>query len=72
MRQSKLEKQWSDLATNYNVSAKEYFTVLRLAILHVDGVWEESSYKVANYDKSDEVYKFAIEIIKLWGGEKDV
>ncbi len=67
------EEKYSILATDYAVSARKYFMILRLAILHVDGVWEESSYKVANYDKSDEVYKCAIEIINtLYKGEENV
>ena len=53
------------LTTEYSISAREYFEVLRLAILHVDGVWEDTSYKVVKHEKSDEVYKCAIKILNL-------
>lgn len=53
------------LTTEYSISAREYFEILRLAILHVDGVWEDTSYKVVKHEKSDEVYKCAIRILKL-------
>lgn len=59
------------LATEYSISAREYFEILRLAILHVDGVWEDTSYKVATYEKSDEVYKCAIRILNLLHHETD-
>lgn len=53
------------LTTEYSISAREYFEILRLAILHVDGVWEDTSYKVATYEKSDGVYKCAIKILNV-------
>lgn len=53
------------LATEYSISAREYFEILRLAILHVDGAREDTSYKVATYEKSEEVYKCAIKILNL-------
>lgn len=53
------------LTTEYSISAREYFEILRLAILHVDGVWEDTSYKVATHKKSNEVYKCAIEILNV-------
>lgn len=61
------------LTTKYSTSAREYFEILRLAILHVDGVWEDTSYKVVKHEKGDEVYKCAIEILNtLYKGEKNV
>lgn len=53
------------LTTEYSISAREYFEILRLAILHVDGVWEDTSYKVVKHEKSDEVYKCATRILNL-------
>lgn len=53
------------LTTEYSISAMKYFEVLRLAILHVDKVWEDTSYKVVTHEKSDEVYKCAIEILNV-------
>lgn len=61
------------LTTEYSISAREYFEILRLAILHVDGAWEDTSYKVMKHEKSDEVYKCAIEILNtLHKGEENV
>ena len=56
--------KYNILTAEHSVSAREYFEILRLAILHVDGVWEDTSYKVVKHEKSDEVYKCAIEILK--------
>lgn len=53
------------LTTEYSISAREYFEILRLAILHVNGAWEDTSYKVMKHEKSDEVYKCAIEILNV-------
>lgn len=51
------------LTTMYSISAREYFEILRLAILHVDGAWEDTSYKIMKYKKSDKVYECAIRIL---------
>lgn len=59
------------LATEYSLSAREYFEILRLAILHVDKVWEDTSYKVTQHKMSDEVYKCAIKIINVLYKEND-
>lgn len=59
------------LATEYALSAREYFEILRLAILHVDKAWEDTSYKVVKHEKSDEVYKCAIKIINVLYKEND-
>lgn len=53
------------LATKYSLPAREYFEILRLAILHVDKAWEDTSYKVVKHEKSDEVYKCAIEVLNV-------
>lgn len=57
--------QYDILATEYSISAREYFEILRLAILHVDGVWEDTSWKVVKHEMSEEVYKCAIKILNL-------
>lgn len=59
----KYSDKYDILTTEYSTSAREYFEILRLAILHVDGAWEDTSYKVMKHEKSDEVYKCAIEIL---------
>lgn len=58
-----MEQKFNDLTTEYSVSAREYFYVLRLAIYHVDGVATDKSIDVARYEKSDEVYRVAINIL---------
>lgn len=58
------EQIFNDLTCEYCTSAREYFMVLRLAILHITGDYLEKSHEIALYDKSDEVYKLAIRILK--------
>ena len=58
-----MEQKFNDLTTEYSVSAREYFYVLRLAIYHVDGVATDKSIDVVRYKKSDEVYRVAINIL---------
>ena len=58
-----MEQKFNDLTTEYSVSAREYFYVLRLAIYHVDGVATDKSIDVARHKESDEVYKVAINIL---------
>ena len=58
-----MEQKFNDLTTEYSVSAREYFYVLRLAIYHIDGVATSTSLEVAQYDKSTEVYRCACNIL---------
>ena len=58
------EQIFNDLTCEYCTSAREYFMVLRLAILHTTGDYLEKSHEIALYDKSDEVYRLAIRILK--------
>lgn len=57
-------KIFDDLTLEYCTSAREYFMVLRLAILHITGDYLEKSHEIAQYNKSDEIYKLAIKILK--------
>ncbi len=59
-----METKYNKLTAKYNVSAREYFYILRLAIYHIDGVKTDSSYEVAQYNKSDEVWDCAVKILK--------
>ena len=63
------EQIFDDLTREYGTSVREYFMVLRLAIYHITGDYLEKSYEIAQYDKSDEVYRSAIRILKVlkWG-----
>lgn len=58
------EQIFNDLTCEYCTSAREYFMVLRLAILHITGDYLEKSHEIALYDKSDEVYRLSIRILK--------
>lgn len=58
------EQIYNDLTCEYCTSAREYFMVLRLAILHITGDYLEKSYEIAQYKKTGEIYKLAIRILK--------
>ena len=58
-----MEQEYSSLAERYAISAREYFYTLRLAIYHVDGAKTDTSYEVAQYKKSPEVYWVACNIL---------
>lgn len=58
------EQIYNHLTGEYGTSAREYFMVLRLAILHITGDYLEKSYEIAQYQKTDEIYKLAIRILK--------
>lgn len=60
----KHEEKYDMLATEYAISAREYFMILRLAIYHIDGVNKETAYEITQYSKSNEVYRCACEILK--------
>ena len=58
------EQIFNDLTCEYCTSAREYFIILRLAILHITGNYLEKSHEIAQYQKTDEIYKLAIRILK--------
>lgn len=66
----KYSDKYDILTTEHSISAREYFEILRLAILHVDGAWEDTSWKVVKHEKNAEVYKCAIEILNTLYKEK--
>ena len=57
-------EKYDILTTKYEISARLYFGILRLAILYVDGENLNSSYEICQYNKSKEVYKCAIKLLK--------
>ena len=59
-----MEQQYTKLTEKYNISARKYFWVLRLAIYHVDGEDLGTSLEVTRYPKSNEIYKVACRILK--------
>lgn len=59
-----MEKEYNKLAGGYQISAREYFYTLRLAIYHVDGKKTDSSYEISQYPKSAEVYEVACRLLK--------
>ena len=65
-----MEELYNKLTEEYATSAREYFMVLRLAIYHITGENLESSYKIAQYEKTEEIYKLAIKILKAINNNK--
>lgn len=65
-----MEQRYDKLSEKYQIPAREYFWVLRLAIYHVDGKQLDSSYEVAQYGKSNEVYEVACKILTALYEEK--
>ena len=65
-------EKYDVLTTKYSVPAREYFMILRLAIYHTDGENLETSYKITQYDISNEAYESACKILEaLYGKEKE-
>lgn len=58
------EQIFDDLTREYCTSAREYFMVLRLAILHITGKFLEKAYEIAQFEKTDEIYVMAIRLLK--------
>ena len=65
-----MEELYNKLTREYATSVREYFMVLRLAIYHITGENLESSYKIAQYEKTEEIYKLAIKILKAINNNK--
>lgn len=66
-----MEETYNRLTEYYSVSARKYFEVLRLALLHTQGVHADSSYytvkeiaKIDDTEKRKELYECAIRILK--------
>lgn len=58
------EEKYDILTTKHSISAREYFMILRLAIYHIDGENLETSYRIMQYGKSNEVYESACRILE--------
>lgn len=58
------EQIFNDLTREYCTSAREYFMILRLAILHITGDYLEKAYDITLYQKTDEIYVMAIRLLK--------
>lgn len=59
-----MKQAFNDLTTEYAISAREYFMVLRLAIYHIDRKYIETSAEIAQYPMNNELYRCAIEVLK--------
>ena len=59
-----MEQKYNELAIDKAISAREYFWVLKLAILHIDRKQLDTSVEVARYPKTNEIYKCACRIVK--------
>lgn len=58
-----MDKIYNELTKECATSAREYFMILRLAIYHIDGEYIETSVDIAQYEKTEEIYKQAIKIM---------
>lgn len=68
-----MEQEYDKLTEKYQISARKYFWVLRLAIYHVDGKDLNSSFETSQYPKSNEVYKVACRILEaLYADDKNL
>lgn len=68
-----MEQKYHELTAKYAISARKYFWILRLAIYHVDGKQLESSYEIATYPSSPEVYEVACRILEaLYADDKNL
>lgn len=57
-----METKYNELSKDKAMTAREYFWTLRLAILRVDRKQLETSFEVAQYPKTPEIYKCACRI----------
>ena len=72
-KETKSEALYNCLTSKYNISARKYFWVLRLAIYHIDGKELNTSFETTQYAISDEVYKTACDILTtLYEGRKEM
>lgn len=55
--------EYDKLAGEYQISAREYFMVLELAIYHVNGVWTRTSTEVVKAEKTPETWERACIIL---------
>lgn len=60
---NRYEQRYDDLSEKYAISAREYFAILRLAILYIDGENLDTSFKIAQYDKSELIYECACQLM---------
>ena len=60
-----MRKNYDELANKYNITAREYILVLRLAIYRAYGHYAEKSVDVAQYPKDGKVYALACDILKV-------
>jgi hypothetical protein len=57
-----MSERWEQVAKDKALTARQYFQILRLAIERIDRKFIESSYEVAVYAKSEEVFRQAVKI----------
>lgn len=59
-----MSERWDKVAKDKKLTARQYFQILRLAIERIDHKFVDSSYEVAVYAKSEEVYRQAVQLAK--------
>lgn len=57
-----MEAKYNKIASDKDMTAREYFWTLRLAILHIDHKQLETSVEVAQYPKTGQIYECACRI----------
>lgn len=62
-----MKNKFNELADKYQITAREYFYILRLAIYHTDHKQLDTSAEVAQYAKTPDNYECAIKIINAIG-----
>ena len=58
-----MKEAFDKLATEKSISARKYFMILRLAIYHIDFKYLETAVEIAQYEKSNKVWRQAIKIL---------
>lgn len=61
---NKYQILYDELSSEKAMTAREYFWVLRLAILHIDRKQLETSVEVAQYPKNAQIYECACRIAR--------
>lgn len=59
-----MQKEWDEIAMEYPLSAREYFTILKLALCHVDGIVANTSVEVVQATKTEDTYRMACKLAK--------
>lgn len=71
---NKVEKpryRYYQLASYYEIPARAYFELLRLAVYKTEGAWLDSSYELVNSGISTESWELAVELLEVMYRKED-